>query len=106
LKRSYWVDPAREYIVLREHVVLNGQDYSRMDTSYRRDLKFGWIPNAWNFSSVGNRGTWLHSETATVTAYAINEPMHESIFQVEFPKGAQVTDEGSGQPRPKRAITR
>ncbi|HEV3415509.1 MAG TPA: hypothetical protein VG056_01795 [Pirellulales bacterium] len=106
LKRSYWVDPAREYIVLREHVVLNGQDYSRMDTSYRRDLKFGWIPNAWNFSSVGNRGTWLHSETATVTAYAINEPMHESIFQVEFPKGAQVTDGGSGQPRPKRAITR
>jgi len=89
-RECYWLDPARDYIVLRKHSMLNGQDYSRVDISYQHDRTFGWIPHGWNDCSVGDRGAWMHSHSVTVTGFRINEPIHASVFQVEFPKGAQV----------------
>jgi len=92
LPLSLWLDPARDYIVLREHAIANGQDATRMDVSYRNDSTFGWIPDAWKYSSVGNAGTSPMIWTGKVIATEINKPIPASEFQIQYPKGTRVTD--------------
>ena len=53
----YWLDPTRDYIVLRKQQILNGRSQERMDISYRNDPAFGWIPEGcheFSISDVGN----------------------------------------------------
>jgi hypothetical protein len=103
---SFWLDPARDYIVLRKHETLNGQDTARTDISYRNDPTYGWIPDAWKYSYVGNAGTDPMFWTDKVTASGINVPIPASEFQFEFPKGTRVTDlrnEPQERRRPARA---
>jgi Thioredoxin-like len=83
---SYWLDPAREYLVLREHHTRNGQDTSRTDLSYRHDESHGWVPVGWKSASVDNWGDLEQSVTATVTEWSVNQPLPLSEFRLEFPK--------------------
>jgi beta-lactamase regulating signal transducer with metallopeptidase domain/thiol-disulfide isomerase/thioredoxin len=94
----YWLDPARDYLLLREHSTVNGQDSMRIDFSYRSDPRFGWVPTGWKFAFAGHNGV-----TDTVTDYTINQPLAASEFQIEIPKGAEVRDMRKGGDSQKRA---
>ena len=91
-QHSYWLDPARDYLVLREHRSLNGQDCMRIDLTYRLDPNFGWIPTGWTDAFAGAGGSLLSSCTDTVTDFTINQPIPDAEFKIEIPKGAQVND--------------
>jgi hypothetical protein len=99
----YWLDPARDYIVLREHESLNGQDASRTDIAYRSDPTFGWIPSGWNETILGASGDLMESLTANVSEFAINQPIPASAFQIEFPGGTQI-DDSQNKRRTKRRV--
>jgi beta-lactamase regulating signal transducer with metallopeptidase domain len=88
---TYWLDPAREYIVLRYHRTLNGRDTDRVDFDYRADPKYGPVPVAWKDASIGMGGA-LFGYIDTVTDYSINQPIPDAEFKIEIPKGAQVND--------------
>jgi hypothetical protein len=89
---SYWLDPARDYIPLREHRTLNGEDQERLDISYGANPACGWAPVGWRESIVGSGGTVLSVFTDTITEFTINQPIPASDFQIETPPGAKVQD--------------
>jgi hypothetical protein len=88
----YWLDPDRDYIVLRELRMADGRECSRTEISYRADPKFGWIPTGWKEAAVDERGGFDDLLTSKVTELAINEPLPESTFRLVFPKGAEIND--------------
>jgi hypothetical protein len=86
----YWLDPARDYIVLRKQRFLGDRSHERMDISYRKDAAFGWIPEGSRESSISEVGYQCSSLSASITAFAINQPIPASEFLVDFPKGTKV----------------
>jgi len=91
--KYYWVDPARDYVILREHETYNGVDRIRKDITYQHDETHGWIPRGWKIVNLDENGELIESVDTTVTDYAINVPIPLSEFQIEYPDGTHVTDE-------------
>jgi beta-lactamase regulating signal transducer with metallopeptidase domain len=105
LHRSHWLDPARDYLPLREHQTHNGEDSARCDIVYRADPTYGWIPVGWREEFVGEGGASLDALTDTVTGFSINQPIPASEFTIEAPPGAQINDDRPGH-RADRAKAR
>jgi hypothetical protein len=99
--KFYWVDPDRDFIVLREHETYRGVDRIRKDISYQRDPVHGWLPSGWKFVNLDERGELRESAVATVAEYAINATIPPSEFQIEYPKGTYLVDARSGMERPQ-----
>jgi hypothetical protein len=96
IRTFYWLDPARDYIVLRKQQTHNGRDHERMDISYRNDPTAGWIPDGFHESSISEVGRSCRSFSSRITAFAVNQPIPSAEFLVEFPKGTKVRT-GRGQ---------
>ena len=88
---SYWLDPARDDLPLRQHVVVNGQDFLRVDLSYRLDGN-DWVPTGWKETMIGIGGAIRLASTSTVTSFTINQPIPASEFEIAIPPGAHVED--------------
>jgi hypothetical protein len=101
LQADYWLDPARDYLPLREHRTLNGEDRDRLDLSYRPDPTCGWVPVGWTDANVGMGGSVLFSNIDTVIAFTINQPIPAADFRLDTPPGADVRDARQDR-RPKR----
>ncbi len=97
--KSYWVDPDRDYIVLREHETYRGVDRIRKDISYEHDPVHGWLPSGWKFVNLDEQGELRESATATVAEFAINTAIPLSEFQIDYPKGTHVVDTRGGMER-------
>jgi beta-lactamase regulating signal transducer with metallopeptidase domain len=95
-QEDYWLDPARDYLVLREHRASNGRDVLRIDMTYRHDPQFGWIPLRWRDAVAGAGGSAFGANSGSVDQASINQPIPESEFKMEIPKGAQVIDMRKG----------
>ena len=54
---SYWLDPARGYLPLREHRMRDGEDRERVAFSYRADPTCGWALAGWTRAIVGAGGS-------------------------------------------------
>jgi hypothetical protein len=94
--KSYWLDPDRDYIVLRELQTFKGQEQVRTDIFYERDESFGWIPRSWKVVTLDRKGSFDGSFIATVSEYKINLGIRSSEFQLELPDGTQVHDQSKG----------
>jgi Thioredoxin-like len=90
--RYYWLDPARDFIVLRKQVVESGADQSRVDFSYRQDANFGWAPAGWREIRVGWNYEPAMSLDDTVQKVTFNGPIPSAAFAIDFPEGAYVED--------------
>jgi beta-lactamase regulating signal transducer with metallopeptidase domain len=90
-QKSYWLDPARDYLLLREHRTQNGEDRMRVDLSYRSDPRLGWVPTGWTYAFAASDGA-----ADTVTDSIINQPLPASEFEIKIPEGAQVRDSRKG----------
>jgi len=92
--RYYWLDPARDFIVLRKQVVESGADQSRADFSYRQDANFGWVPTGWREIRVG----WNYEpdnsveDTVLTLTLRFDGSIPPARFAVEIPAGAYVED--------------
>jgi hypothetical protein len=93
----YWLDPARDYVVVREYRTSRGRDESRVDLSYRADPTYGWVPTEYRRATVGKNGDFKDLTTNTIIQCEINSPLAASTFESEFPKGTE-TDELAGSP--------
>jgi hypothetical protein len=90
IRTFYWLDPARDYIVLRKQQTQNGRDHERMDISYRNDPAAGWIPDGCHESSISEVGRSCRSANSRITAFSVNQPIPAAEFLVDFPKGTKV----------------
>ncbi len=90
-----WVDPVRGFIVIQEtsHYP-DGQRFSQVDIHYSKDPDFGWIPSAWEGSLFGaGSGRVLQTSDSIVTDYALNVPIPDHTFRIDFPIGTFVHDQ-------------
>ena len=81
LKRRYWVDPARDFLIVRTDARANGVVFEQVDIRYSQDLDRSWAPKSLlaivklgqSVQSSGARfagADWLlASSTASVTQY-------------------------------------
>jgi hypothetical protein len=88
----YWLDPARDYLPLRESRTLNGEDRDRVDFKYRSDPRDGWVPTGWTVANVGESGLLMVPSTDSVTEATVNRPLPASEFEIDPPRRAQIND--------------
>jgi hypothetical protein len=92
MQLSYWLDPARDYLPLRQHRALNGEDRERLDISYRADPACGWAPVGWTDLFVGMGGKVFYPVTDTITEFTINQPIPTSDLEIQTPPSVKVQD--------------
>jgi hypothetical protein len=89
---SYWLDPARDYLPLREHRMEDGEDRERVDFSYRADPTCGWALAGWTQANTGNSGSLWSPRTDTILEFTVNQPIPASDFQIDPPPNVKVQD--------------
>jgi hypothetical protein len=81
-KTVLWIDPEREFTILRITVLAEQRKIVDVDIDYRQDQRWGWIPSGWRISEMLADGRMRHISTATVSSYNINttiQPQHFTI---------------------------
>jgi hypothetical protein len=91
------VDPAQDYAIVRVKRVdlKTGKINYQQDIGYVEDSVGGWIPSRWvSIQPLGASGAGI--STSTITEYAINVPISESLFSLAFPPNTILIN-GQGQ---------
>jgi hypothetical protein len=92
-----FLDQNRDYVVVKEMIVLLGQPNWQVDATYTPDPKIGWVPKSWEYLiRVGKDHVPMNSGRSTVTAYEINPHIDNKEFDVLFEPKTMVHDETSG----------
>jgi hypothetical protein len=91
-KKSYWVDPARDYIIVRAVNSVEGQGALQTDIAYGRDAVIGWVPSSWSFVDVDRNGHLIKSFRAGVETCTLNQPIPAGDFIVPRPDGVLIHD--------------
>ena len=88
-----WVDPSREFSIVRVSKRYNGTLVTQYDINYERDPRYSWVPTSWKSSVWDQRSAKLKSSSrCEVTTCEINPRIAPSEFQLQFPPGTLVTD--------------
>lgn len=89
----YWVDVARNGLILRHVEVAAGRTTLDLTVSYADSEQHGWVPTAWhaNFRDGNSK------VDARVVDFAINEPIAADDFQVVYPTGTVIFDRDQGK---------
>lgn len=93
LRQSCWVDPKRDFAVLRYTTHVGQGLINQLEGSYEQDPEHGWVLSSWTITTFA-QGVLLVLEHAenTATQRLINSPLDESAFQFSFPVGTIVED--------------
>jgi hypothetical protein len=98
-KLSFWVDPARDYLVLREVRTFGRQDFRTTDIVYEQNAARAWIPKRWDvvdmYPGTRNFDFAIHAHTLKAI---IGEPIAPTEFELgELPVGTLINDSRSGR---------
>lgn len=90
--RSLWLDPGREFLLMRYTLETNGKAVCQMDfTEYRKE-SVAWVPTKWQIQFMGRDSSIDKCIMAVVTEYSLNPSVDPLTFQPSFPPGTLVTD--------------
>lgn len=94
LTRSYWLDPARGYRVLRYIGAGPGVPGVQFDIEYEGDDASGWNPSKWSVMCIptDERDPIQEFATFEMTDLKLNFPIEAATFHAEFPSGSWVID--------------
>lgn len=67
-----WLDPKRDFVVRRYVLVKEAIEMLFFDIDYFQDAEYGWMPCRWTTTRRKPGGTLWRSDTAMLTALAIN----------------------------------
>lgn len=90
--RHLWVDPSRDFVMVRSLTVSHGNPVSKTDIRYRREEACGWVPDEWETVTQGPGSERRVSRRVQVTKHHFNEPMDAAQFDLSFPPGTRVRD--------------
>lgn len=93
VNRSIWVDPQRDFIILRWRSELAGKVLEQIDVFYVEDPAHGWLPSRWKRIEHGSDGRFRTSVEATIVEQSVNAQMKADDFRLEFPPGTLVSDQ-------------
>jgi beta-lactamase regulating signal transducer with metallopeptidase domain/protocatechuate 3,4-dioxygenase beta subunit len=84
------VDPSRAYLPLQWVEEYEGRIVSDLSIKYAPDSKIGWRVSGWNEKEAEQGKLGPSETTGKVTRFSVNESLDDSLFTIEFPKGADV----------------
>jgi hypothetical protein len=95
-KHIYWVDPQRDYIIVR-HILANRSDIPirQIRIRYQKNPRWGYVPVSWELGLYNNRkdpNRLTEHWSAKVLQYDFNIPFEEDHFRLTFPTGTVVLD--------------
>jgi hypothetical protein len=88
----FWVDPARDYVIVRVLTVGGPKLMGRTDIRYRQDASIGWVPESWEHVFQRGNEALQKKSSAVVVRLEIGEPLANSEFNLEFPPNTMVVD--------------
>jgi hypothetical protein len=95
--RTIWVDPARDYNILRYTVHGDsGLVALQIDVSYSRSADVGWRPDGWKIQRFGKENTIRTQTSASHVKFEFNPSLGDKDFDLVFPVGTVVADERHG----------
>jgi hypothetical protein len=97
VEHRYWVDPRRDWIVIRMETYYARKLASRIDVQYAEAPDANWVPQAWTHSLYRD-AQLTETSTATVLNTETDAELPNSAFVVEFPTGTLVTDRLNSKP--------
>jgi len=90
---TVWVDPARDWSVVRHTLAVPKNVSLQFDVSYAHDDKEKlWIPSTWKYAVTSPDGSLQVSASGRVEKYAINPRIDPAEFQWDFPLGTWVDE--------------
>jgi hypothetical protein len=93
-----FLDQKRDYVMVKEMIVLGGQPNWQVDATYMPDAKIGWVPKSWEYIiRAGKDHVPMNSGRTTVTGYEINISVDENEFNIDFKPKTMVQDKSSGR---------
>jgi hypothetical protein len=93
IDRSIWVDPERDWIVLRYLETNKEKVIIQIDVDYESDPTHGWVPSSWRITWCRPDGPVQEASVNKVTEYTINDPVDAAMFDIEFPPETCVEDQ-------------
>jgi hypothetical protein len=98
-KVSFWVDPARDYLVLRSVITLEGRDFRTSDIVYEQNAARAWIPSRWDVAErFSGRRDFNFAIHARRLKAIVGEPIAPAEFELgELPVGTLITDSRGGR---------
>ncbi len=102
-KRTLWIDPSRA-LILRCLIGTQRETCYQINVEYQEDGSHGWVPSRWEIIKKVDpldEAKVCETDSASVTAYAINGPESQEDFSLEFPPGTWVTEEVGPPPSTK-----
>jgi hypothetical protein len=97
-RERFYVDPERDYVVVRIENTSVNQVIFKEDISYKADKDFGWVPLTWS-STMYKRanGDVREATRGILLEYGFNKEIPAKEFDLELPEGTEVQDDRSGE---------
>lgn len=96
---KYWVDPDRDFVVVRQITEQAGASRAQLDISYRQDAALGWCPTGWTtmiFPRVARPSGYerlMHGSGVEVNRIDINDAsIHADFRDIVIPAATLVVD--------------
>ena len=89
---EYWLDPGRQYHLMRCVSRIEGKERIREDVEYAYDTNGDWIPTSWRMVWIDEDGSVILSKDYEVLRYSLNEPVASDRFELSFPTGTRIDD--------------
>jgi hypothetical protein len=96
-KHRLYLDPERDFQVVREITTAKEVVTLKLDVVYAANPELGWLPSAWEYVARGRSGQPLVSVACKLTSAEINPTVRDSEFDVQLPPGTRVSDVTSGK---------
>jgi hypothetical protein len=92
-----WVDPARDYLIVRMNTVEGSFVRERIDIKYQRDPEHSYYPAEWREVSMNSPERLCESGESKVSEHSFTPHLEPSDFQLEFPPHTLVIDKRGSQ---------
>lgn len=87
---TFWLDPARDDVIVRWERVRRGNAQASVSIEYQRDKTHGWVPA--RFSQTNSANGYGFTSENTVTSFIFNARFPDETFTLTFPPGTTVVD--------------
>ena len=87
-----WIDPSREYQMVRYWSTAKDKVWAKVDIEYGENPVCRWIPRRWTIVTFDKNGALSRSQTANLTSCELNVPIDDAEFALDFSPGTAVLD--------------
>ncbi|MCI0380492.1 MAG: hypothetical protein L0215_23140 [Gemmataceae bacterium] len=90
LETKLWVDPARDFVIVRVLTLNNNVIWYKIDVEYDQSAEMVWVPKEWEVTFNNPKGNVERTHKSRVTEYSINPTGASPHFDIDFPLGTAV----------------